>query len=64
MHIVAALLPVIGEQRGDLLMLQDAPEKLACDIGLKQAVAFLEKVEWSHTGSSIPSPTNQRNIRS
>jgi hypothetical protein len=45
-------------------MLQDAPEKLACDIGLKQAVAFLQKVEWSHTGSSIPSPTNQRNIRS
>jgi hypothetical protein len=24
---------------------------------------FLEKVEWSHTGSSMPSPTNQRNSR-
>jgi hypothetical protein len=25
---------------------------------------FLEKVEWSQTGSSIPNPTNQRNERS
>jgi hypothetical protein len=25
---------------------------------------FFEKVEWFHTGSSIPSPTNQRNKRS
>jgi len=25
---------------------------------------FFEKVEWSQTGSSIPSPTNHRNRRS
>src|SRR5215831_14484596 len=25
---------------------------------------FFEKLEWSHTGSSIPRPTNQRNSRS
>jgi hypothetical protein len=25
---------------------------------------FFEKVEWSQTGSSMPSPTNQRNKRS
>ena len=41
-----------------------AARNLAAISPSKSRSRFFEKLEWSHTGSSIPMPTNQRNSRS
>src|SRR5689334_25316069 len=43
---------------------QNRTQKLHCDLASQKSVAVFQKVEWSHTASSMPSPTNQRNSRS